>query len=389
MKKILIVDDETQIIKSLQRMFMDTDYEIFTADNSMDATKLLETTPVDMVISDMRMPLYDGYKLLSNIKEKYPKTIRIILSGYADEKPLFRAILHNIAKFYVFKPWNNNTFLQNIDKIFTVEDQLNEEAFSEKIAKYCPSISISEKCEAMLSLIEDENMDGLIDAIEKDLETSNLLLQVANDAVYGAMPTKVKQTAIYLGLLNMKSFLRWAMIVDSIKPEQQSCEVTSLLLQHAYYTNRIFLFLYEVFLHKQPPESAMFAGLMHNVGLLLLANKSDQYDVSTLTVDDLKKLEHETGELHEEIGAHILNHWDLPYTIYEVAYYHHDPMNKNIINKELVSCVHIAQAYACMALGCSDSETVAPEVFESLGISVEDFERRLGRLLKQLISTTK
>ncbi|MHB8131806.1 MAG: response regulator, partial [Mobilitalea sp.] len=108
MKKILLVDDEIQILKALSRMFLETDYEIFKAENGMDALNLLESTEIDMIICDMRMPLLDGYNLLTIVKEKYPKIIRVILSGYAEEKPMFKALLHNLAKLYVFKPWNNN-----------------------------------------------------------------------------------------------------------------------------------------------------------------------------------------------------------------------------------------------------------------------------------------
>ncbi len=389
MKTILIVDDEAQIIKALQRMFIDTDYEILTAENSTDATKLMESKPIDMVISDMRMPLFDGYKLLSNIKEKYPHTIRIILSGYADEKPMFRAILHNIAKLYIFKPWNNTNFLQYINKIFTVEDTLNADDFSDKIEKSCPTPSVSEKCDHMLALIEEENMDALIDAIEKDLELSDLLLQVANLAVFGAMPNKVKQASIYIGLLNLKSFMRWAVVVDAVKQDDNPSSEPSLLMQHSYLTNRIFLFLYEAFLHKQPPEAAMFAGLMHNIGLLLLA-KDDKKQLPLLTIHDNKIFESEDiANLHQQIAAHILSIWDLPYPIYEAAYYHHNPLDENIIHKELVCAVHIAQSYAWRALGDLEVDPVAPEVFDSINITVEDFEKRLGRMLKQLITTTK
>ena len=65
MKKILIVDDEIQILKSLTRMFMDTDYNIYTAQNTAPMPWILfEKEAIDMIISDMRMPIIDGYKLL-------------------------------------------------------------------------------------------------------------------------------------------------------------------------------------------------------------------------------------------------------------------------------------------------------------------------------------
>ncbi len=107
MKKIPIVDDEVQILKALSRVFFDTDYAIFTAESGQAALSLLEQHEIDLVISDMRMPLMDGYELLSKVKETYPDIIRIILSGYADESTVFKAILHNIAKFYLLKPWHN------------------------------------------------------------------------------------------------------------------------------------------------------------------------------------------------------------------------------------------------------------------------------------------
>ncbi|MDD3174307.1 MAG: HDOD domain-containing protein [Herbinix sp.] len=386
MKKILIVDDEVQILKALSRLFVGTDYEIFTAENSMDAMELLGKTEVDMVISDMRMPGLDGYKLLSIIKEKYPKIIRIILSGYSDEKPMFRALLHNIAKLYVFKPWNNNDFLKNVNKLFADDNEIKSQEFISKFEGMCHTSYAPKNCEKMITLIEEENIDSLIAEIEQDPDISNLLMQVAKSAVYGVMPSTVKQAAIYIGLHNLKCFMRWACTVSTFKKNDVISEEPDLLCKHAYLTNRIFLFLYEAFLHKQPAESAMFAGLMHNIGLVILSNnlqKNGSHELSNLTPNDYLKLElGEYEEPHQEVGAHLLDQWDLPFSVYEVALYHHRPLNHNIINQELVSCVHIAQAYAWKVLGALEPEPIASEVFENIGITAADFEKRLNRYLK-------
>ncbi|MDF2942474.1 MAG: signal transduction protein [Herbinix sp.] len=386
MKKILIVDDEIQILNALSRMFIDTDYEIFSAENGMDALKLIETTEIDMVISDMRMPILDGFKLLSIVKEKYPKIIRIILSAYAEEKPMFRALLHNVAKLYVFKPWNNNELLQSINKLFEDDIVINSSDLLDKINEIGCATAMSENCEKMLSLIEDENMDALITEIEQDPEISALLLQVAKSAVYGVMPNTIKQAAIYIGLHNLKCFLHWAC---AINPTNQTSDVNGepeLLLKHAYYTNRIFLFLYEAFLHKQPPESTMFAGLMHNIGLILLSKglqKNGSLKIPDLTSDDYIKLEMSDYKVHhQEVGAHFLDLWDIPFPMYEVALFHHRPLDSTIVFHELVSCVHIAQHYAWKALNGKEQEPVSAEVFESIGVLAEDFEKRLARYLK-------
>ncbi len=386
MKKILIVDDEAQILKVLTRMFLETDYEIYTAENGMDALRLIETTEIDMVISDMRMPMLDGYKLLSIVKEKYPKIIRIILSAYAEEKPMFRALLHNVAKLYVFKPWNNNDLLQSIHKLFADDTVLNSSDLMEMINGMECTTVMSENCAKMISLIEDEDIDALITEMEHDPEISALLLQVTKSAIYGVMPNTVKQAAIYIGLPNLKCFLHWACVITTTKQTNDINNEPELLWKHAYYTNRILLFLYEAFLHKQPPESALFAGLMHNIGLIILSKslqKNGSLKMPNLSSNDYIKLELGEYELnHQEIGGYFLDLWDLPFPMYEVALYHHRPLDPCIVNLELVSCVHIAQHYAWKALLGLEQEPVSSEVFNNIGISAAEFEKRLVRYLK-------
>ncbi len=386
MKKILIVDDEVQILKAMSRMFLETDYEIFTAENGMEAMKLIENMEIDMVISDMRMPILDGYQLLSILKEKYPKIIRIILSGYAEEKPMFRALLHNVAKLYVFKPWNNSELLENINKLFEDDAVLNSEALVKSIKDMGCITTMPSNCEKMISLIEEENIDDLVSEVEADSDISSLLIQVGKSAIYGVMPNTVNQIAHYIGLHNLKTFMHWACVMSCTKQTDDIIEAPELLWQHAYLTNRIFLFLYETFFHKQPPEAAMFAGLMHNIGLIVLSKHLQQKGIlgkAPLTVDAYAKLDLEEYEFnHQEIGGYLLEVWDLPFPMYEVALYHHRPNSTCIVHHELVLSVHIAQHYAWMYLGATVHEPVAKEVFDHINIDMEDFEKRLSRYLK-------
>lgn len=386
MKRILVVDDEVQILKALSRMFLETDYEIFTAENGMDALKLIETTEIDMIISDMRMPELDGYQLLSIVKEKYPKIIRIILSGYAEEKPMFRALLHNVAKFYVFKPWNNSQLLNNINKLFADDTVLNSAELMNTIENLGCCSSIPDNCQKMISLIEAEDMDALLTELEQDPEISELLIQVAKSAVYGVMPNTVKQAAIYIGLQNLKCFMYWACVARVTKQTEDIENKPELLWKHAYLTNRIFLFFYEAFLHKQPPESTMFAGLLHNIGLILMTTSLQKKGIinhAEFTPEDYVQLEYgECENSHQEIGAHFLDLWDIPFQMYEVALYHHRPLSPSIIFNELVSAVNIAKTYAWKNLGAVSVPPVEEEVFESFGFSSEEFEKRLARYLK-------
>lgn len=386
MKKILVVDDEVQILKAFTRMFMETDYEILTAENGMEALKLLENNEIDMVISDMRMPLMDGYQLLNTVKEKYPRIIRIILSGYADEKPMFRALLHNVAQLFVFKPWKNEEFLQIVQKLFEVDQRLNSDDLKKMIEELAFSTSVPEHCNKMIEYTEAEDLDGLVAHIEACPDLSSLLIQVSKKAVYGVMPNTVKQAAMYIGLNNLKTFIHWACIASNIKQADKVSAEPEPLWLHSYYTNRILLFLYETFLHKQPPEGAMFVGLMHNIGLIMLTGelqKQGKLKAEDLSLNSLSTLEqNKLASNHPEIGAYFLNQWDLPFMLYEGALYHHRPLDPLVIHRELVCAVHIAQAYAWKTMNATDQVEVSEDAFEALGISKDAFETRLNRYLK-------
>ncbi len=388
MKKILLVDDEAEILDALSRVFVDSDYEIFTAENGKDALGLIESNSIDMVISDMHMPILDGYELLSVIKEKYPKIIRIILSGYAEEKPMFRALLHNVAKLYVFKPWNNDELLKNVDKLFTDEVVLNSDDLMKLIEDNCCSFDLPENCQRLISLIEAEDLDGFVKELEQEPEISALLLEVANSAVYGVMPKTLHKISDYIGLHNLKSFMHWACVMKTLEDTKADGFQPDLLYKHAYLTSRIFLFLYESFLHKQPPEATMFAGLMHNIGLILLLKNLQ--NKGTDTIPDKTEIEYllELDDYmlnHQEASGHFLEAWDLPFPMYEAALFHHKPTDPGIVNRELVSAVHIAQHYAWKTLGAKNLTPIAEEVFDQLEVSQADFEKRLARYLKQAI----
>uniref|UniRef100_UPI003D8171C1 response regulator n=1 Tax=Trichloromonas sp. TaxID=3069249 RepID=UPI003D8171C1 len=81
---LLFVDDEEGVLKALKRIFLDENYEILTAANAEDALSILASREVQLVVSDHRMPGVTGAQLLKMVKERWPATIRIMLTGYAD-----------------------------------------------------------------------------------------------------------------------------------------------------------------------------------------------------------------------------------------------------------------------------------------------------------------
>jgi two-component system NtrC family sensor kinase len=106
--RILFVDDEEHILRALKRHFMDDPYDIHTATSGLDGLALLEKTPMDVVISDFRMPGMDGGEFLKQVGSRWPETIRLVLSGYADITALISAINEGAIFKFISKPWQQD-----------------------------------------------------------------------------------------------------------------------------------------------------------------------------------------------------------------------------------------------------------------------------------------
>jgi DNA-binding NtrC family response regulator len=108
--KILIVDDEPDVLESLSLTFR-KHYQVLLAQTGEEALKTLESLDVALVIVDQRMPGMSGIQLLAQIKEKYPRIMRIILTGYSDIKDAVDAINRGWVYRYVSKPWDNQELM--------------------------------------------------------------------------------------------------------------------------------------------------------------------------------------------------------------------------------------------------------------------------------------
>ena len=111
MMTILCVDDEPNILSSLRRLFRGKGYQVLTAESGAQGLQLLEQQPVDLVISDMRRPEMDGARFLAQVRERWPNTVRLLLTGYSDVQSIQDAINCGEIYRYITKPWDDNDIL--------------------------------------------------------------------------------------------------------------------------------------------------------------------------------------------------------------------------------------------------------------------------------------
>lgn len=142
---LLFVDDEENMLTALSRVFLEENYNILTAISGEKAIEIMENNRVHLVISDNRMPGMPGTELLKEIKNRWPETIRIMLTGYADVQAIMGAVNEGAVYKFITKPWNDEDLRLTISLalqqyvLMQENKRLKEETKKQeqKIKSYC------------------------------------------------------------------------------------------------------------------------------------------------------------------------------------------------------------------------------------------------------------
>jgi two-component system, probable response regulator PhcQ len=179
---ILLVDDEPHVLEALKRVLRKEDFEILTAGSAENALGLLAQEPVDVIISDEKMSGMGGTEFLALAYQKYPETIRIILTGHADLEVALKAInLGHIYRFLI-KPINEMELkvtlrqaIQHKELITESRRLLNtvrqQQALIRELEKETPGITKVKRDEMGAIILEESEFDPdeLIEKINQEI----------------------------------------------------------------------------------------------------------------------------------------------------------------------------------------------------------------------------
>lgn len=126
---ILIVDDEVSILASLKRLFRPHGYTVLSATSGSAALEILAAEAVDLVISDMRMPGMSGAQFLAICKQRYPDSMRILLTGYSEIDATIAAINEGGVFHYLPKPWDEPYFLMTVKSALSQQQLKRDKEF--------------------------------------------------------------------------------------------------------------------------------------------------------------------------------------------------------------------------------------------------------------------
>ena len=110
---VLVVDDEVRSQDAMRRT-LDEDFTVFTASSAEEARGLLQRQPVSVILCDQRMPGVTGVTFLKEVREQWPETVRIVISGYTDSEDIIAGINEAGIYQYILKPWAPDHLLDSV-----------------------------------------------------------------------------------------------------------------------------------------------------------------------------------------------------------------------------------------------------------------------------------
>ncbi|MES2047110.1 MAG: HD domain-containing phosphohydrolase [Pseudomonadota bacterium] len=167
--RILCVDDEPNILSSLRRLFRGKGYEVLVANSGQEGLAMLETEHIDLIISDMRMPIMDGAAFLEKVRARWPDTLRLLLTGFADIQSIINAINRGEIYRYITKPWDDN------DIILVVKQALERKELEKE-----------KKRLEELTLRQNDELKELNNSLEQKVLQRTNELKSAHDSLIGA-----------------------------------------------------------------------------------------------------------------------------------------------------------------------------------------------------------
>jgi CheY-like chemotaxis protein len=117
-RTLLLVDDERNVLLSLNRLFSRRGYSVLMANSGVEGLALLEQHDIGVILSDQRMPGMTGVEFLSEVKQRHPDIVRLMLSGFADLKAVTAAINEGDIYRFLTKPCDNDLLSSNMEEAF-------------------------------------------------------------------------------------------------------------------------------------------------------------------------------------------------------------------------------------------------------------------------------
>jgi HD-like signal output (HDOD) protein len=378
MKRILFVDDEPAILEGLRDRLrrQRREWEMVFALGGEEAIAECERAAFDVVVSDMRMPRMDGAALLEHIKNHYPSTVRIVLSGHAERQAVLRAL--SVAHQYLCKPCDADSVRSVIARACALQELMAQPELRAMVGRVQKLPSVPKMYQELTQVLAHEApaIAEVARVIERDPAMCLKILQVVNSAFFG-LPrrvTAIREAIMFLGIEPLKALVLVTQIFPAVEGIEGGSRVIAAIQEHSVMVARVARALIPA-----SQDDAFMAGMLHDVGVLILAlaertRMGDIVESARKSRMPLHTVERENlGVTHADVGAYVLGTWGLPFGVVEAVAGHHEPERYAGTAFDTTTAVHVAEALVTGLAG-EDAAIASP--------LAEEYLRRLAVLDK-------
>jgi HD-like signal output (HDOD) protein/CheY-like chemotaxis protein len=353
MRKILLVDDELKSLESLQRVLgpQHLEWEIGVVQSGTAALEQLQAHAFDILIADIHKPGSNDAPLLAEVREQYPQVVRIALSGHSEQELTLQAV--GLAHQYLAKPCAPDILKETLQRVCAQRDLLTNEALKRLVAQL-PSLPVLPDLYMELTQeleTEEPSLERIGQIIARDVAMTAKLLQLVNSAFFGLKRqlTSPKEAAFFLGTETLRSLVLSLQVFSAYQAHPKLQVTPEALWTHSLQVGQLAKMIAKA--EQQPPkivEAAFTAGLLHEIGILILAFKLPQpYAVAEgmrqQKGDSLVAAERRVFRVaHPEVGAYLLGLWGLPDALVEAVAFSHEPSRCPVPHFTPLTAVHVA-----------------------------------------------
>jgi HD-like signal output (HDOD) protein len=348
------------------------------AEGATAALELMAEQPVDVIVSDFRMPGLDGGQLLAEVRRRHPDTARLILSGQTAEEDMIRVVA--LAHQFLSKPCGPEELMAAVERALRLRRELAGEQVRTEMQGFESLPNASSALHRLIDTLERPGADGqaVADVLERDASLTATVLQQLSTLFCdpGSPVTSLEEALDRFGLQPVRSLALWSEIARGFPlPDRVSRKWLGLLHAHALET----ALLARRLAVPEARDEAFCAGLLHECGQLIFAVCRPDLLSAHLRLRDrearlMVEVERETfGVTHAQAGAHLLSVWGFPMDIIDAAAHHADTITPSpsprLVTSEAVRLAHaVVEAERIRLCTPAGSRTVDDTLLEQVGV---------------------
>lgn len=351
-KRIMFVDDEPNILDGLRRMLrsLRNEYDMAFAAGGREALSIMEEHRFDVVVSDMRMPGMDGAQLLEEIQRKHPYTIRMMLTGQADEEAILRTV--GIAHQFLAKPCDPERLKKILIQTSALQDILSDGGLKALISKIGSLPSLPSTYAKMQKAIASPNVEihEVAEIISQDIAMTAKVLQLVNSSFFGVYShvDTARRAVTLLGLETLKALVLGLELFSQISLPENIFRLDQLW-EHSLMVGKLSKSLaIQQSQTKEEIGNTFLAGTLHDLGrLVLLTSLPDQYReaVELANTENINIVDAESaifGASQSAVASYLLGIWGFSIPIIEAIGFHNNLDNYPATGFSSALALHVA-----------------------------------------------